>query len=94
MSTLPGWKNMPLGCHIADPGCAHLNHTGSWRSMRPIWDHAPCIKCGICDLYCPEACVKPDADGLYEANLDYCKGCGICGKECPVQCISMKQEEE
>jgi len=45
-------------------------------------------------MFCPEACIKANAEGFYLANLDYCKGCGICMMECPTQCISMKQEEE
>jgi pyruvate ferredoxin oxidoreductase delta subunit len=91
---LPGWKNLPIGCHVQEPMSARNNHTGSWRSSRPLWDHTKCVKCGVCDLFCPEGCIKPNAEGYYEANLDYCKGCGICQLECVTRCISMKQEEE
>ena len=93
MSTLPGWKDLPPGCPVTEPGSARNNKTGSWRSERPVWNHEHCIQCGVCDLFCPEACVKPNAEGYYEANLDYCKGCGICTMECPTQCIHMEQEE-
>ncbi len=94
MAPLPGWKDLPPGCPIQEPLSARNNLTGSWRSARPIWDHDKCVRCGVCDLFCPEACIKPDHEGLYQANLDYCKGCGICAQECVTQCISMKQEEE
>jgi pyruvate ferredoxin oxidoreductase delta subunit len=94
MSSLPGWKALYPGCPIQEPLSAAKNHTGSWRSERPIWNHTHCVKCGVCDMFCPEACIKANAEGFYEANLDYCKGCGICHMECPTQCISMKLEEE
>ena len=61
--------------------------------MRPIWAHDLCVKCGVCDLFCPEFCISQNDEGYYEADLDYCKGCGICSVECWTQCITMKQEE-
>ena len=92
-SGLPGWRSVSIGCHIAEPLSARNNHTGSWRSERPIWDHTRCVKCAVCDLFCPEACIKANTDGTYEADLNYCKGCGICMRECVTQCIHMEQEE-
>jgi pyruvate ferredoxin oxidoreductase delta subunit len=94
MSSLPGYKALLPGCPITEPLSAVRNHTGSWRSERPLWNHDLCVKCGVCDLFCPEACISANAAGFFEANLDYCKGCGICMQECPTRCISMKQEEE
>jgi pyruvate ferredoxin oxidoreductase delta subunit len=94
MSSLPGWKALPPGCPVQAPLSAANNHTGSWRSERPLWNHEQCVQCGVCDMFCPEACITQNSEGFYEANLDYCKGCGICKQECPTQCISMKQEEE
>jgi pyruvate ferredoxin oxidoreductase delta subunit len=90
---LPGWKNIPLGCAILEPLSARRNLTGSWRSQRPIWEHEKCVQCGVCELFCPEACISQNADGYFEADMDYCKGCGICARECWTQCIHMKQEE-
>ena len=92
-TSLPGWRSLTLGCLIDKPMSAGNNLTGSWRSSRPLWDHDRCIKCGVCDMFCPEACIKPNAEGFYEANLDYCKGCAICAAECVTQCIRMQQEE-
>ena len=94
MSSLPGWKSLPPGCPVQQPLSAANNHTGSWRSQRPIWHHETCVKCGVCDMFCPEACIKPNAEGFYEANLDYCKGCGICKHECVTDCIHMEMEVE
>jgi pyruvate ferredoxin oxidoreductase delta subunit len=94
MSSLPGWKALLPGCPVTEPLSASRNLTGSWRSERPLWNHDHCVQCGVCDMFCPEACITQNIEGFYEANLDYCKGCGICMQECPTQCISMKQEEE
>ncbi|MCK7493031.1 MAG: 4Fe-4S binding protein [Comamonadaceae bacterium] len=63
-------------------------------AQRPIWDNAKCIKCGICYIFCPEACIQEVTDGFFEANLDYCKGCGICAHECWPGAIVMVEEEE
>ena len=92
-SPLPTWKELFPGCPVQAPGSAANNHTGSWRSERPIWDTKKCVQCGVCQMFCPEACITVDAEGYYSANLDYCKGCGICKCECPTQCIHMEQEE-
>lgn len=92
-SKLPGWKELPLGCAVLEPMSARHNLTGSWRSERPVWDKSQCVKCGVCQMYCPEACIHQDEYGYFEADLDYCKGCGICSRECWTQCITMKQEE-
>ncbi len=91
--SLPGWKDLPPGCPVTEPLSARNNKTGSWRSERPLWNHDHCIKCAVCDMFCPEGCIKPNAEGYYTANLDYCKGCGICMMECPTGCIHMEQEE-
>ena len=87
------WKEIPLGFVQDDYMSCLNNHTGSWRSERPIWDEDHCIKCGVCYLYCPEACIEQDEKGYFHANLDYCKGCGVCVQECWTGCISLKPEE-
>ncbi len=58
----------------------------------PVWNDAKCIKCGICYVFCPEGCVQQAEDGLFKANLDYCKGCGICAHECWPRAITMVEE--
>jgi len=67
-------------------------NTGDWRTERPVVDKVKCNQCGICYTFCPPQCIIEQADGNYEANLDYCKGCGICAKECPKGAITMSPE--
>ena len=38
----------------AKPGTTVAVKTGEWRANRPVVDEAKCIKCGICQEYCPE----------------------------------------
>jgi pyruvate ferredoxin oxidoreductase delta subunit len=89
---LKTWKELPTGCVVFEPGSASEYHTGSWRSQRPVWDDAKCIKCGICYVFCPEGCVQQGEDGLFRADLNYCKGCGICAHECWPSAIKMIEE--
>ena len=88
------WKDLEIGCIVTEPGNARQYQTGAWRSQRPTYDFKKCIKCGICQLFCPEGCIRQNNEGYYEANLFYCKGCGICAKECWPKVITMVEEEE
>ena len=81
-----------IGCAAA-PGQAQDNKTGSWRVFRPNFDAEKCTSCGMCQLVCPEGCVKA-ADGEYRPDYDFCKGCGLCAKECPAEAITMETEEK
>lgn len=87
------WKDLEIGCIVTEPGSTREYRTGDWRSQRPTYDFGKCIKCGICQLYCPEGCIGQNAEGYFQANLFWCKGCGICSKECPTKVISMVNEE-
>lgn len=77
---------------MAEPGTSRKNKTGTWRSFRPVVDKKKCIKCGICEGFCPDSCITIEKDGS-TVNYDYCKGCGICANECPVKCIKMEREK-
>jgi pyruvate ferredoxin oxidoreductase delta subunit len=88
------WHEVNPGCMVFAAGNAANYKTGSWKSQRPLWDNAKCIKCGICYIYCPEGCIQEVKDGFFDANLDYCKGCGICAHECWPGAIVMREEEE
>jgi len=89
------WKDLEIGSIVTEPGNASQYQTGYWRSQRPILDYDKCNpKCGLCYIFCPDACIKQREDGYYELNLFYCKGCGICAKECPRKAITMVEEEE
>lgn len=88
---LPKWNELLVGCIVAEAGNTKKFSTGDWKSEYPMWNDKKCIKCGICELFCPEACIKPDQNGYYRANLFYCKGCGICAHECWPQAITMHE---
>jgi pyruvate ferredoxin oxidoreductase delta subunit len=86
------WRTINPGCMVFDAGNARTYLTGSWKAERPEWDDSKCIKCGICYIFCPEGCVTENEDGLFRADLDYCKGCGICAHECWPGAINMVEE--
>ena len=53
-----------------------------------------CFNCGNCFMYCPDNAVRiSEKTGLYEFDLDFCKGCGLCAKECPCRYIQMTLEK-
>jgi pyruvate ferredoxin oxidoreductase gamma subunit len=88
----PSWQELAPGCVVTEPGNARSYRSGDWRAERPVWNHDRCIKCGICMLFCPEACVSQNEEGYFEADYYYCKGCGICARECWTQAITMVEE--
>lgn len=78
---------------VVEPGSTSITKTGAWRTFVPVVDHNKCIKCSLCEIYCPEACIHQQ-DGLFVPDLDYCKGCGVCAHECPRHAIEMILEEK
>jgi len=88
------WKDIEIGAIVVEPGNTRQYKTGDWRSQVPTYNFDRCIKCGMCQLFCPEGCIEQNDDGYFEANLFWCKGCGICARECPTAVITMKEEEE
>jgi pyruvate ferredoxin oxidoreductase delta subunit len=87
------WKDLEIGCIVTEPGSSREYRTGDWRSQRPTYNFSKCIKCGLCQIYCPEGCIGQNAEGIFQSNLFWCKGCGICSRECPTKVISMVNEE-
>lgn len=85
---------MIIGGVIEGGATALVNKTGTWRSMRPVWDSKRCINCLICPVYCPDRAIHMKSGERLKTDLDYCKGCGICAQVCPTKCISMIAEEE
>lgn len=86
---------------VCNPGTAMENKTGGWRTFMPVFEYEKCIRCGICEVACPDMCIYPDrttanekGKSLYKADYDYCKGCGICANECPKDVITMTLEEK
>lgn len=88
------WRDIEIGSIATEPGSASLYRTGDWRSQRPTYDFDRCIKCGVCQMFCPEGCVQQNPEGFFEADMYYCKGCGICARECWTKVIKMVEEEE
>ena len=88
------WQDLEVGYIVNEPGNARVYQTGTWRSQRPTYDFKRCIKCGLCYIFCPEACISQNDEGHFEADPYYCKGCGICAQECPTRVITMVEEEE
>ncbi len=90
------WKNLTQGALIRDLKRIRENKTGSWRSLKPIWNKEKCINCYRCWMHCPDAAIIIKNDKVVGINYDYCKGCGICAHECPrkIQAIIMVREEK
>lgn len=89
-----GWREIPHGGVITEPGNAESYHTGGWRTFRPVRNESKCTSCLICWIFCPDSSIKVRDGKVIGFDLEHCKGCGICANECPVKCIQMKNEDE
>lgn len=95
---LKGWRELPRGSSILEPGSYEKVNTGTWRTYVPVVnmdrEKGGCIQCLRCWIMCPDAAI-PVKDGKRQhTDLMHCKGCGICADVCPVHCIAMKLESE
>jgi pyruvate ferredoxin oxidoreductase delta subunit len=100
---LAGWRNIPIGGAITQPGNSAERFVGDWRVFKPIINQDKCVRCYLCWVYCPEPAIKI-VDKPYktstgrewkvtlEVDYNYCKGCGICVEECPVKAIDFVEE--
>ena len=89
-----GWKEVPRGAVIADPGNAGLYQTGDWRIQRPVFLEDRCIQCLFCWIFCPDSSVMVEAGKVVAIDYDHCKGCGICSAVCPTKQKSIIMTEE
>ena len=90
---VPGWKSLPIGAVLLEPGSSLKYKTGDWRAFRPVVDKEKCVNCLFCWIYCPDSAIVRKEKWV-EVNYDYCKGCGICAKECPKEVIKMVEEQK
>jgi pyruvate ferredoxin oxidoreductase delta subunit len=88
-----GWKSLPMGAVVLEPGSSLKYKTGDWRAFRPVVEKEKCVNCLLCWIYCPDAAIVRKEKWV-EVNYDYCKGCGICAKECPKEAIKMVEEQK
>ncbi len=63
-----------------------------WRTHYPLVLTETCIACNLCFLFCPDAAIRNDAQGIPQILDDWCKGCGICAVECPKNAIVMQPD--
>ncbi len=89
----PGWRELPIGATVTQPGSARQFQTGDWRTRRPVLNESKCTGCLFCWIWCPEPAIKRGTGKAVSFDLHYCKGCGICAVECPVHAITMQEEK-
>ncbi len=87
-----GYKEIPDGGLILEPGNAKKYKTGGWRTKRPVLDKEKCINCHMCWIYCPDSAVISEDEEVTGFDYEHCKGCGVCAYECPVDAIKMEDE--
>ena len=67
--------------------------TGGWRTgLEPEADHAACVDCLLCWLYCPDSAIVLDELRFAGFDLEVCKGCELCAVVCPTGAVSMVDE--
>ncbi len=77
---------------ISFPEVGVAGKTGSWRLEKPIVDNDKCVRCFLCEIYCPVNVVRVDREKGVSIDYEYCKGCGICANVCPHDAITMVEE--
>jgi len=87
-----GWKDIPIGGLILEPGNAINYKTGSWRTFKPVRDEEKCTHCLLCWIYCPDSSIIVEDGKVKGIDYEHCKGCGICSTQCPVNAIKMIEE--
>ena len=91
-----GWKDIPIGGVIVEPGNSDTYETGSWRTYRPVHDKEKCTNCLRCWMLCPDSAIIVKDGKVTGIDYKHCKGCGICASECPdkIKAVEMVQEGE
>lgn len=79
---------------LAHPRPGVSGETGSWRWIRPVVDNDKCVRCYLCEIYCPDNTILVDPEKGAIVDYMYCKGCGVCAAVCPAGAIEMRPEQE
>lgn len=78
---------------LAKPKIGVAGKTGFWRTTKPIVDTNKCVRCFLCEIYCPVNVIRVEPETGAVIDYDYCKGCGVCADVCPVNAIELVPEE-
>ncbi len=79
------WREATIGGVVLEPGSSAKYKTGTWRTLRPVYDTENCTHCMMCWIFCPDSAIIVK-DGRWVAfDYDHCKGCGICASVCPAK---------
>ena len=78
---------------LAKPKVGVAGKTGFWRITKPVIDYDKCVKCFLCEIYCPVNVIRVEPDQGPVIDYDYCKGCGVCVDVCPTNALKLVQEE-
>jgi pyruvate ferredoxin oxidoreductase gamma subunit len=100
-----GYENAPMGGTIYTVGNTALKDLSASRTgFIPIFIKEKCVRCGECDIYCPDYCFvwekgtdpKTGKEGmiLLGINYQYCKGCLRCTKACRFDAIVPGKESD
>jgi len=62
------------------------------RLKKHYLDMDTCIKCGICERFCPTNAIHVEKKNSIDINLNLCMGCTACEKVCPKNAIKVENE--
>lgn len=92
---LPGWKEIPIGGVILNPGSSREYNTGNWVRETCKWNKESCINCNLCWPVCPEGAILVDKAGnMIGIDEEKCTACGLCITACPTNPKSLKLESK
>lgn len=87
----PGWKKIPLGGVITEPGSSTKYDTGNWTRQTCKWKKETCINCNLCWPVCPHDAIKVDKDGnMAGVDESKCTACTLCVSACPTNPKSLE----
>jgi pyruvate ferredoxin oxidoreductase gamma subunit len=100
-----GYENAPIGGSIYSVGNMRFKDLSTSRTgMIPLFLLDKCVRCGDCDITCPDYCFvwekgkdpKTGKDGMVLLGIDYqfCKGCLRCTHICKFGALVPAKEAE